>query len=72
MKSVTSKKAHQDICNSLELFAKEVMPEFHALDPAHQERKQSILNGELLLVDIDTDDFNFRICAMERTQAKVS
>ena len=34
------KNAHEHICESLELFAKEVMPEFHANEPAHQEWKQ--------------------------------
>jgi hypothetical protein len=30
---------HQDICESLELFAKEVMPEFHAREGEHQKWK---------------------------------
>ncbi len=30
------KNSHEHICESLELFAKEVMPEFHANEPKHQ------------------------------------
>ncbi len=54
------KNTHEDISSSLELFAKEVMPEFHARDAEHQEWKQSVLAGELQLEDIDTDPFNFK------------
>ena len=35
------KNRHEDICASLELFAAEVMPEFHAREPEHQEWKQA-------------------------------
>jgi alkanesulfonate monooxygenase SsuD/methylene tetrahydromethanopterin reductase-like flavin-dependent oxidoreductase (luciferase family) len=45
---------HEDICASLELFASEVMPEFHALEPAHQEWKADVLAGRVTLDDIDT------------------
>ena len=38
------KNAHQHICESLELFAKEVMPEFHADEPAHQAWKARVLS----------------------------
>ena len=34
------KNTHDDICSSLELFAAEVMPEFHDREPEHQEWKQ--------------------------------
>src|SRR4051812_28254424 len=54
------KNAHDDICASLELFAAEVMPEFHALEPAHQEWKQGVLAGEIELEEIDTDPYNYR------------
>ena len=53
------KNTHQDICDSLELFAAEVMPEFHAREADHQAWKDSVLNGETILEDIDTDPFNF-------------
>jgi alkanesulfonate monooxygenase SsuD/methylene tetrahydromethanopterin reductase-like flavin-dependent oxidoreductase (luciferase family) len=45
---------HEDICASLELFASEVMPEFHALEPAHQEWKSDVLAGRITLEEIDT------------------
>ena len=51
---------HEHICESLELFAKEVMPEFHALEPAHQAWKQKVLSGEIQLDDIDTTPFKER------------
>jgi alkanesulfonate monooxygenase SsuD/methylene tetrahydromethanopterin reductase-like flavin-dependent oxidoreductase (luciferase family) len=51
---------HEHICESLELFAKEVMPEFHALEPAHQAWKQKVLSGEIQLEDIDTTPFRER------------
>ena len=53
------KNTHQDICDSLELFANEVMPEFKARVDDHQAWKQSVLNGETVLEDIDTEPFNF-------------
>jgi len=52
------KNTHEDICSSLELFAAEVMPEFHDLEVAHQSWKQSVLAGETILEDIDTEPFN--------------
>ena len=52
------KNTHEDICASLELFAKEVMPEFHGYDKAHQEWKAAVLAGELSLEEIDTDPYN--------------
>ncbi len=53
------KNTHEDICDSLELFAREVMPEFHADEASHQEWKQAVLNREIELEDIDTEPFNF-------------
>lgn len=52
------RNTHQHICESLELFAKEVMPEFHAMEDDHQQWKQAVLNGELLLEEIDTTPFD--------------
>ncbi|MBD3646850.1 MAG: LLM class flavin-dependent oxidoreductase [Pseudomonadales bacterium] len=52
------KNTHEDICDSLELFAKEVMPDFRAGEEAHQQWKQAVLNGEISLEDIDTEPFN--------------
>jgi alkanesulfonate monooxygenase SsuD/methylene tetrahydromethanopterin reductase-like flavin-dependent oxidoreductase (luciferase family) len=54
---------HEDICESLELFAREVMPEFHAREPAHQEWKRGVLAGEIQLDEIDTDPYSFRTTA---------
>jgi alkanesulfonate monooxygenase SsuD/methylene tetrahydromethanopterin reductase-like flavin-dependent oxidoreductase (luciferase family) len=48
------KNTHEDICASLELFAKEVMPEFHGREPQHQEWKRAVLNHEIELPEIDT------------------
>lgn len=53
------KNTHQDICDSLELFANEVMPEFHAREDEHQEWKRAVLNQEISLEEIDTEPFNF-------------
>lgn len=53
------KNTHADICSSLELFAHEVMPEFHAREPQHQQWKKAVLAGEIQLEDIDTEPYNF-------------
>jgi len=52
------KNRHEDICASLELFAREVMPEFHAREPEHQDWKRGVLAGETVLEDIDTNQYN--------------
>jgi len=52
------KNRHEDICASLELFAREVMPEFHAAEDDHQAWKAAVLSGETVLEDIDTDQYN--------------
>ncbi len=54
------KNAHEHICESLELFAKEVMPEFHADEPAHQEWKRKVLSREIELEEIDTTPYRER------------
>ncbi len=48
---------HEDIMSSLQLFADEVMPEFHAMEAEHAEWKQAVLSGDLILEDIDTSAF---------------
>ena len=48
------KNTHEHICESLELFAKEVMPEFHAAEPAHQEWKRQVMAREIELETLDT------------------
>ena len=52
------RNTHQHICDSLDLFAREVMPEFHAMEDDHQQWKQAVLNGELELEEIDTTPFD--------------
>jgi hypothetical protein len=46
---------HEDICASLEMFAREVMPEFRAREPEHQRWKADVLAGRLELEELDTD-----------------
>jgi alkanesulfonate monooxygenase SsuD/methylene tetrahydromethanopterin reductase-like flavin-dependent oxidoreductase (luciferase family) len=54
------KNQHEHICESLELFAREVMPEFHGLEAEHEAWKQKVLTGEILLEEIDTQPFRDR------------
>jgi alkanesulfonate monooxygenase SsuD/methylene tetrahydromethanopterin reductase-like flavin-dependent oxidoreductase (luciferase family) len=54
------KNTHEHICESLELFAREVMPEFHAHEPEQQEWKQRVLNREIELEEIDTAPYRDR------------
>ena len=49
---------HKAICDSLELFAQEVMPEFHAMRPAQEQWKADVLAGRVVLEDIATDNYN--------------
>ena len=51
---------HEHICESLELFAKEVMPEFQAHEPAQQAWKRQVLAREIELEEIDTAPFRER------------
>jgi hypothetical protein len=52
------KTSHQDICESLELFAREVMPEFHQRQPAQETWKQDVLAGRIVLEDLDTERYD--------------
>ncbi len=54
------KNSHEDICESLDLFAREVMPEFRDREPEHQKWKQRVLTGEIELEEIDTDPYKDR------------
>ena len=56
--SQAGKNTHEDICSSLELFAKEVMAEFHDHEDEHQEWKRAVLAGEIELDEIDTTPHN--------------
>ncbi len=51
---------HEHICESLELFAREVMPEFQGNEPAHQDWKRRVLAREIELEEIDTQPFRDR------------
>lgn len=57
------RNSHQDICEGLELFAREVMPEFHANVPAHETWKAEVLQGSIQLEEIDTELFKQRFGA---------
>ncbi len=48
------KTSHQDICDSLELFAREVMPEFHDRHREHEDWKRDVLAGRTVLEEFDT------------------
>lgn len=52
------KTSHKDICDSLELFAREVMPEFHEAQPEHEAWKQDVLAGRIELPDLDTSPYD--------------
>jgi alkanesulfonate monooxygenase SsuD/methylene tetrahydromethanopterin reductase-like flavin-dependent oxidoreductase (luciferase family) len=54
------KNSHEHICESLELFASEVMPEFTGKEPGHQEWKRKVLTREIELEDIDTTPYKDR------------
>ncbi len=56
----SGKTTHEDICESLELFAREVMPEFHEREAEHQAWKRAVLAGELELEEIASERYNFR------------
>ena len=50
--------SHQDICDSLELFAAEVMPEFHARQPEQDAWKADVLGGNIVLEELDTQPYD--------------
>jgi alkanesulfonate monooxygenase SsuD/methylene tetrahydromethanopterin reductase-like flavin-dependent oxidoreductase (luciferase family) len=54
------KNTHEDICASLDLFAREVMPEFHEREPGHQEWKRAVLAGEIEIEEADTSPYKNR------------
>jgi len=47
---------HEDILSSLRLFAEEVMPEFHEMEPAHQQWKQDVISGAIELQNFSTKE----------------
>ncbi|RYE44181.1 MAG: LLM class flavin-dependent oxidoreductase, partial [Hyphomicrobiales bacterium] len=54
------KNTHEHICESLELFGKEVMPEFQGAHPELLKWKEKVLNREIDLEEIDTTAFKER------------
>jgi hypothetical protein len=40
------------------MFAKEVMPEFREAELEHQAWKQDVLNGKIVLDDLDTEPYD--------------
>jgi alkanesulfonate monooxygenase SsuD/methylene tetrahydromethanopterin reductase-like flavin-dependent oxidoreductase (luciferase family) len=51
---------HEDITASLQLFAREVMPEFHGRAAEHQAWKSDVLSGKIELEELDTEAFTVR------------
>jgi hypothetical protein len=54
------KNTHEHICESLELFAREVMPEFHEHETQQREWKEQVLAGDIELEEIDTAPYRDR------------
>ena len=54
------RNTHEHICEGLELFANEVMPEFQAMEAGHQEWKQAVLSGDIELEELDTAPYTDR------------
>jgi alkanesulfonate monooxygenase SsuD/methylene tetrahydromethanopterin reductase-like flavin-dependent oxidoreductase (luciferase family) len=54
------KNTHEHICESLDLFAREVMPEFHSRISEQEEWKKKVLAREIELEEIDTQPFRDR------------
>jgi hypothetical protein len=54
------RNTNADIRESLELFAQEVMPEFHANIPAQDAWKAQVMAREITLEEIDTEQFRER------------
>jgi len=66
----TGKNTHENITSSLELFAREVMPEFQAHEPQHQQWKQAVLAGEIELEEIDLEAHEMRSNQTPTTEQK--
>jgi alkanesulfonate monooxygenase SsuD/methylene tetrahydromethanopterin reductase-like flavin-dependent oxidoreductase (luciferase family) len=54
----SGRNRHEHICESLELFAHEVMPEFHARQARQDAWKQDVLAGRIVLEDLDTKPYD--------------
>jgi alkanesulfonate monooxygenase SsuD/methylene tetrahydromethanopterin reductase-like flavin-dependent oxidoreductase (luciferase family) len=57
------RNTHEDISASLELFAAEVMEEFHANVPVHEQWKAEVMAGERPLEVLDTTPYHQRFGA---------
>ena len=66
------KNAHEHICESLELFAKEVMPEFQGRHAANDAWKAEVMSGRLKLEEIDTAAFTDRYGKAMPAQVKAA
>ena len=65
------KNSHEHICESLELFASEVMPEFRS-DPEHEAWKAGVMSGAIELEEIDTEAFTDRYGKLAMSLAPVT
>jgi alkanesulfonate monooxygenase SsuD/methylene tetrahydromethanopterin reductase-like flavin-dependent oxidoreductase (luciferase family) len=54
------KNTHEHICESLELFAREVMPEFQGHHRQHEAWKAQVMAGDIQLEEIETAAFRDR------------
>ena len=54
------KNTHEHICESLELFAQEVMPEFQGAHPELLKWKERVLNREIELEEMEISAFTDR------------
>ena len=45
---------HEDICGSLQMFAEEIMPEFHADEDRRAQWKADVMSRKIVLEDLDT------------------
>ncbi len=54
------KNTHEHICEGLELFAKEVMPEFQAMEAQNLDWKRRVLAREIELEEVDTTPYKDR------------
>jgi hypothetical protein len=65
------RNTHEDICESLELFAREVMPEFQQAHPELLKWKEQVLNREIDLEEIETTAFKERFGGNMKPMAPV-
>jgi hypothetical protein len=49
---------HEDVRRSLELFAREVMPEFHERHAKQEDWKRRVISGEIKIAPVDVTPYN--------------